>query len=133
MSDLGRTSTGLSPRVAASASYLAWWLTGLLFLVVERDNAFVRFHARQALFFLGGAWLVGTILVAASFLTAFLSPAVYRATAGLALAAWGVALAGWIAGMVQAARGRWWSVPLLGDRLHGVRPDRTVRRLRTRN
>jgi len=39
------TSTGLSPNVAGLLCYVAGWITGIIFLVLEQRNKFVRFHA----------------------------------------------------------------------------------------
>ena len=46
-----RAGTGLEPHVAAALSYLLTWLTGLIVLLVEREDEYVRFHARQAIAF----------------------------------------------------------------------------------
>ncbi|MBW2281571.1 MAG: hypothetical protein JRG82_12585, partial [Deltaproteobacteria bacterium] len=43
-----RSSTGLDPRLAAALSYLFGFVTGIIFLVVERDSQYVRFHAMQS-------------------------------------------------------------------------------------
>ena len=43
-----RTSTGLSANVAAAAAYFLGFVTGILFLLMEKDNRFVRFHAMQS-------------------------------------------------------------------------------------
>lgn len=43
-----KTSTGLDANVAAALSYLVGFVTGIIFLVVEKDNRFVRFHAMQS-------------------------------------------------------------------------------------
>ena len=43
-----RTSTGLDANVAAALSYLVGFVTGAIFLVVEKENRFVRFHAMQS-------------------------------------------------------------------------------------
>ena len=49
-----RTSTGLEANVAAALSYLVGFVTGIIFLLVEKENKFVRFHAMQStLLFLG--------------------------------------------------------------------------------
>ena len=49
-----KTSTGLDANLAAALSYLVGFVTGVIFLVVEKDNKFVRFHAMQStLLFLG--------------------------------------------------------------------------------
>ena len=43
-----KTSTGLDANVAAALSYLVGFVTGAIFLVVEKENRFVRFHAMQS-------------------------------------------------------------------------------------
>jgi len=49
-----KTSTGLDANLAAALTYLVGFVTGVIFLLVERDNRFVRFHAMQStLLFLG--------------------------------------------------------------------------------
>jgi uncharacterized membrane protein len=46
---LGETTLKMSPRASAALSYVFWWLSGLVFLVIERKNHFVRFHAIQSI------------------------------------------------------------------------------------
>ena len=46
-----RTSTGFSANVAAAASYFLGFITGIVFLLTERENRFVRFHAMQSILF----------------------------------------------------------------------------------
>jgi uncharacterized membrane protein len=49
-----KTSTGFDANVAAALSYLVGFVTGIIFLLVEKDNKFVRFHAMQStLVFIG--------------------------------------------------------------------------------
>jgi uncharacterized membrane protein len=49
-----RTSTGLDANLAAALSYLVGFVTGIIFLLVEKESRFVRFHAMQStLVFLG--------------------------------------------------------------------------------
>ena len=49
-----KTSTGFDANVAAALSYLVGFVTGIIFLLVEKENRFVRFHAMQStLLFLG--------------------------------------------------------------------------------
>jgi uncharacterized membrane protein len=44
----GRSSTGLDENLAAALSYLLGFITGIVFLVIEKDSRFVRFHAMQS-------------------------------------------------------------------------------------
>lgn len=44
-----KTITGLDQNIEALLCYVVFWVTGLLFLILERENKFVRFHAAQSL------------------------------------------------------------------------------------
>jgi uncharacterized membrane protein len=44
-----KSSTGLEPKIACLLAYLFSWLGGLIILLIEKENKFVRFHALQAL------------------------------------------------------------------------------------
>lgn len=43
-----KTATGLDPNVAAALAYGVGWVTGIIFLLAEPKNRFVRFHAMQS-------------------------------------------------------------------------------------
>jgi uncharacterized membrane protein len=57
-----KTNTGLSPKVAAILTYLLGWVTGLFFLIVERDNEFIRYHAIQSIAIFGSVTAVAVAL-----------------------------------------------------------------------
>lgn len=48
----GKTGTGLPTNTAAALSYVLGWLTGIVFLLIEKDP-FVRFHAMQSIITFG--------------------------------------------------------------------------------
>jgi uncharacterized membrane protein len=48
VTDAERSTTGFDPNVAAALSYVLGWITGVAFLILERDSRFVRFHAMQS-------------------------------------------------------------------------------------
>ena len=48
MLETERSTTGFDPNVAAALSYVLGWVTGVVFLLLERDSKFVRFHAMQS-------------------------------------------------------------------------------------
>ena len=52
-----KSSTGLDENVAALLSYVATWVSGLVFFLIEKESRFVRFHAMQAIL-LGASFLV---------------------------------------------------------------------------
>lgn len=108
------SSTGLEPSFAAALAYLAGPFSGLILLLAERTNRFVRFHAWQALLALGILGLLATSCLLFAFLGLFLSPAMFRALYVLAAvfaAAWVVA---WAVCLRQAYAGVVWKLPLVG-------------------
>jgi hypothetical protein len=48
-----KASTGLEPNVAGLLCYLVGWITGLVFILIEKENQFVRFHAMQSIIIFG--------------------------------------------------------------------------------
>lgn len=61
------TGTGLSPTTAGALSYLAGFITGIIFLLIDpfKAHRFVRFHAFQSIFFniaWIGLWIAWMIL-----------------------------------------------------------------------
>lgn len=108
------SSTGLEPSVAAALAYLAGPFSGILILLVERANPYVRFHAWQAVLGLGGLGLLATGTLFFSFLTLLLSPlaftVMYRLSEVVALV-WVVA---WVWCLVKAFTGHAWKMPVAG-------------------
>jgi uncharacterized membrane protein len=37
--------TGLQPNIAGLLCYLLGWITGIIFLIIEKEDKFVKFHA----------------------------------------------------------------------------------------
>lgn len=46
----GASGSGLDPNVAGLLCYVCGWVTGLIFLLIEKDNKQVKFHAWQSIF-----------------------------------------------------------------------------------
>jgi uncharacterized membrane protein len=57
-----RTLKDLNPNVAALLCYVAGWISGIVFLVLEQKNRFIRFHALQSIIVFGSLTLAGVIL-----------------------------------------------------------------------
>jgi len=45
----GKSSTGLDENIASLITYLAGWVSGLIFFLIEKDSRLVRFHAMQSI------------------------------------------------------------------------------------
>jgi uncharacterized membrane protein len=101
---MAKTSMGLDESVAGLLCYIVGWITGIVFLVLEKENKFVRFHALQSLLtFLPLsvlAWLLGWI------------PFVGWALAALV---WILMVILWLILMFKAYRGEKYKLPIVGD------------------
>ena len=109
-----QSSTGLSPDVAAALSYLAWWVSGLFFFLIERDSRFVRFHAAQALVGFGAIWLLGFLLWVVAFLSVFASATLFTVLLYLAYAVWAAGIVAWLLCVLKAWQGDEFELPLAG-------------------
>jgi len=58
----GKSSTGLEQNIAGLLCYLAAWITGIIFLVIEKENKFVRFHAWQSIIVFGAITILSIVL-----------------------------------------------------------------------
>ena len=60
--------TGGTPSAASSTknnvilSYAFWWISGLIFLFVGKDDPDVKWNAAQSVVVLGGLWLIAGIV-----------------------------------------------------------------------
>ena len=56
------TSTGLAPNIEGLLCYALGWVTGIIFLILEQKNRWVRFHAAQSIIVFGSLNIAGAIL-----------------------------------------------------------------------
>ena len=49
----GSATTKLAPNKAGFLCYVGFWVTGIIFLIIERKDKLVRFHAMQSLVVFG--------------------------------------------------------------------------------
>ena len=104
-----QTDSGMQQNVAALLCYVLGWLTGLIFMFIDK-RPFVRFHAMQSILLFGG------IHVLHIFLT-FLFPvlrlwSLLFAISGLISL---VSLVLWVLMMVKAYQNEWYKLPVIGD------------------
>ncbi|WP_417317081.1 DUF4870 domain-containing protein [Emcibacter sp.] len=98
-----KTSTGLEENVASLLCYLLFWISGLAFFLIEKENATIKFHAMQSMVLFGGLHLAGFVLVV-TLVGAVLVPLLYVI---------GVVL--WIILMIKAYQGEKYKLPVIGD------------------
>ncbi len=112
--DQASSSTGLEPNFAAALSYLAGPVSGVLILLVERSNTYVRFHAWQSVLGLGGLAALAVAALILSFLTLLLSPLIFTVMYRLSAVAAVVWVAAWVWCLVTAFTGRRSKLPVAG-------------------
>lgn len=96
-----KSSTGLDKNTAAALSYVLFAVTGVIFLILEKDP-FVRFHAMQSIVF----FVVYIVLVTVLGFTIILLPLV--PLVGLTF------FILWLAVIYKAWQGEKWEIPFLG-------------------
>lgn len=111
-------NTGLEPNVAGALAYLLGPITGILFLILEKRDHFVRFHAAQSIGIsvaLIAFWvvfgIVSTVLSSIPLLGWIAAIAFFVLSFPLGLA--GLAL--WVYLMYRAWQGDEWEIPWVGE------------------
>lgn len=114
------SSTGLDERLASVLCYSVWWVTGGLFLLLERRQRTVRFHAAQSLVLFGAVSALLVVLGAVSALALMLSSQAYQLVRVAGDLLWVGAAVLWLVLVLRAWQGDVWRVPLvaaLADRV----------------
>ncbi len=62
MSENNNTSIGTSEHIAVAISYALGWITGIIVLLVEKENETVRYHAAQSVVVFGTITVLNFIL-----------------------------------------------------------------------
>ena len=94
------SSTGLSANVAGLLCYVLFWVTGIIFVVLEKKSTFVKFHAWQSIMTFGVlnvVWLIVSWIPVVGWIIGILIFVL------------------WIILIIQAGTGKMWKVPLAGD------------------
>ncbi len=95
-----KTSTGLDENIAGLLCYVLGWVSGIIFLLIEQDNKFVRFHATQSIIVFGIVTVAGIILSFVPFI-GWLVPAIFFIL--------------WVVLMVKAYQGTRYKIPWAGN------------------
>ncbi len=123
----GKTSLGLDSNLGAMLCYIANFLCclglvlAIVFLITEKENRFVKFHAVQSLFLalvqIGVSIIMGILtqilgivlgMIHLGFLAFFLNW-------GLGLIIFVIFAVVWIFGGIKAYGGQWYKLPFIGD------------------
>ena len=100
----GKTSTGIQPNLAGLLCYAGWWVTGIIFLILEKENRLIRFHAVQSIITFGAISVVQFVLGFIPFIGWILS-----------LLIWALSVIRWIVLMLKAYQNQMFKLPIAGD------------------
>ncbi len=104
------TNTGLEANVAGLLCYAVGWITGLVMILLEKKNGFVRFHAMQSIITFGAITFLFIVLGILDGLDI-----VGRLFWALSMVAWILTVVLWIVLMVKAYQGERYKLPVVGD------------------
>lgn len=100
----GTTSSGMDENLAGVLCYLCGFITGIIFMVIEKENRFVRFHALQSIFVSAAIIILNLVINPIPILGLIIS--IFIMLAAFVL---------WIVLMMKAYQGQWFKLPIIGD------------------
>jgi uncharacterized membrane protein len=99
-----KSSTGLQANIAGLLCYVLGWISGLIFILIEKESKFVRFHALQSIYVFGALTVAAIILSWIPFIGVVLG--------------WLISVIGfilWIVLMFKAFQGTMYKLPWVGN------------------
>ena len=103
------SSTGLDENVAGFFCYLLGFITGILFLLVEKKSSFVKFHAMQSTITFLSLFVISILFGWIPIIGLLIYPI------------WILSLILWLILMVKALRGERYSLPIIGKMIEEKR------------
>ncbi len=97
------SSTGLQSNIAGALTYVFGFVTGIIFMVVERKDEFVRFHAIQST-------IISVILLALS--TLLSNVPIFGGLIALLIGPASFIL--WVFLIYKAYKNEWFELPIIG-------------------
>jgi uncharacterized membrane protein len=110
------TSSGLAPNLGAGLSCVFPLIAGIIFLVIEKKNEFIRFWAAQAVVF-GGVFFIASIVIRI-FFTILAAIGLNFLVVILSFLWLLVCLGGlvvWIIMLIKSFGGQKWEIPVLSN------------------
>jgi uncharacterized membrane protein len=99
-----KTSLGLDENIESIIAYAGIWLTGLIFLFIEKENNHVRFHAMQSLITFFSLFIVSSLILVIPVIGVIISSLI--TFVGTVL---------WFLLMYKAYNGEIFKLPFIGD------------------
>ena len=106
-SSSSETTMNLTPNVAGLLCYLFGWISGVVFLVMEQKNKWIRFHAAQSIIVFGFLCIISLITYVFWWL-----PLLHWILISII---WICGFILWVLLMYKAYQGEYFKLPLVGD------------------
>ncbi|MFY9115469.1 MAG: hypothetical protein WAO23_09550 [Dethiobacteria bacterium] len=113
---------GSKERFLGVVSYLLFWISGAIILLVEKKNKFIRFHAMQSVITFGTFTVIFLILSGIDWLTVLLKLwnytgfiILFRLLDWLLIASFSLAVLVFVLLVFKAAQGEIYKLPIIGD------------------
>ncbi len=104
MEEKRTTALGIDENIEGLLCYVLWFIPGILFLILEKENKFVRFHAMQSTATFIILFVVETVFLIIPFIGWVILPLI-----GL------LSLILWLLLMYKAYQGEKYKLPGVGD------------------
>jgi uncharacterized membrane protein len=99
-----KSSINIDENIAGALCYVLVWITGLIFLLIEPNNKFIRFHAMQSILVFLPLMILQAIFMFIPFIGWIIGWLIGLLTFVL-----------WIVLMYKAYNKEKWKVPIVGD------------------
>ncbi len=116
---MAKTGMGLEENIAGLLCYVLTWLTGIVFLVLEKDNKFVRFHAMQSIATFLPLSIIAVVIsmIGSAFFWGF--GGLWMIFSLISMLIWILAVILWLILMFKAYQGEMYKLPIVGDFAEG--------------
>jgi len=98
-----KATFGLDENIASALTYVLGFITGIIFILMEKENKTVRFHAMQSIIVFLGLFIVFIVLSFVPFIN-MLIPLI-----------WLVEIVLWLVLIIKAFQGEKFKLPVVGD------------------
>lgn len=112
---MAQTSLNMGENVEGALCYLLGWLTGIVFYLIEKDNEFVRFHARQSILVFLPLWILSLVFGGGFWFGSVFYWGAWFFLAAIGWLLWLVMFILWLVLMFKAYQGERFKLPVVGD------------------
>lgn len=119
-SDIGlvpkTTTLGMGERIEGALCYVLWFISGIILLIIEKDNKFVRFHALQSIATFLPLYVIVTEIEKISALTMAFQTNIFGMLIYVVISSvlWTLIAILWLLLIYKASRGEKYKLPIVG-------------------